>query len=150
MGIRTLIFSLPVPPSANGFYSVYRGRKIMSKRARLWHKEAYLRIHQQLAMLSTGQRGWDTEKTYALTLCYTPGSRRIQDCDSPIKATMDALTQSGAIWGDDRQVVELHAYRLPVAKPGGLRAQIVIIEDRGNKNELAHTTQSSPLVCTGA
>jgi crossover junction endodeoxyribonuclease RusA len=126
-----LIVTLPTPPGANGFYSVFRGRKILSKRARLWRAQVAPLLE---AAQATVPRGWPPGVTYAVTYWYTPASKRVSalgpDLDGPLKALMDACTQAQWIWRDDSQVMEVHAYKLPVARPGGITIKIVPHHER--------------------
>lgn len=126
-----LVVTLPTPPSANGFYSVCRGRKILSKRARLWRAKVAPLLE---AAHATVPRGWPFGVTYIVTYWYTPSAKRVSelgpDLDGPLKALLDACTQAEWIWLDDCQVIEIHAYKLPVGKPGGVTIKIVPQHER--------------------
>lgn len=92
--------TLPYPPSANRYWRAFRGRTVLSAEAKKYKKEV-------AAILAAA--GW-TPATGAVA--YTANIYRPQksgDLDNRLKVLGDALT--GFAWTDDKQVVELHAYR---------------------------------------
>ena len=91
---------LPLPPSGNNFYTIARGRKILSGKARDWRAEC-------VGILQGAYTGKPLEdKDLCLHLTVTFPDRRKRDIDNVIKPLMDVFTQGG-IWRDDSQVGEL-------------------------------------------
>lgn len=89
---------LPVPPNANHYYTIFRGRKILSAEARRWKAG--------VAGLLYGRK--PISGPVSMTLRWYRASKT-GDLDGRIKATQDILT--GVLYEDDKQIVELHAYR---------------------------------------
>lgn len=103
---------LPLPPSGNNFYTIARGRKILSGKARAWRAEC-------VAILQGVYTGKPLEDTrMRLHLAVTFPDRRKRDIDNVIKPLLDVLTQGG-VWHDDSQVSELVVTRSPAAGPPG-------------------------------
>ncbi len=86
---------LPMPPSANNYYTVSRGRKILSKEGRKYREKV-------LALLLEAP------------LCHVVGRLRVEvtahkttrrrfDLDNLWKPLLDAL-QEGGVYGDDSQI----------------------------------------------
>lgn len=95
--MKKVELTLPYPPSVNGMYATFRGRRILSKDGREYKKA--------VAMIpATVTFGGDVVLTINL---YRP--KRIGDLDNRIKAIQDSMT--GIWYADDKQVVEIHAYR---------------------------------------
>jgi len=92
--------TLPYPPSVNNLYASYNGRRIPSRECKAF-KEAVSDACQfaRVRPLSGPVR-------VTLNL-YRP--RRSGDLDNYAKAALDSMT--GRCYGDDSQIVELHAYR---------------------------------------
>ena len=44
-------------------------------------------------------------------------SAKYGDIDNLVKAIFDAITMTGAVWKDDRQVIEMHAWKLLAEEP---------------------------------
>lgn len=97
----TLIkLKLPYPPSVNGAYAVVRGRKVLSANGRDY--KANVGVECMAARLRPFQGN------VAIRLdVYRP--RRTGDLDNVQKLLFDAL--KGHAWNDDKQIVEIHAYR---------------------------------------
>ncbi len=125
--MHELVVTLPVPPSANGFYSIYSGRKILSKRARLWHAAVAPLLDEAKG---TVPPGWPCDAAYVFTYWLTPPTRRRVDIDGPLKALLDACTRAEWIWADDCQVQQVHAYKMPVFSPGGVTIKITVHQER--------------------
>lgn len=92
--------TLPYPPSANNFYAVFRGRKLISREGRAWIERC----------LNVADPCLDTIMGAVRVTMYTYRARKAGDIDSPIKHCLDILTKASVI-GDDRQIVELHVFR---------------------------------------
>jgi len=91
--------SLPYPPTVNTYYSVVRGRKILSARGRVFKRDAVKHILRWC-------QGPPSEGSVYLQILITPPDRRRRDVDNIIKPILDALTEAG-VYGDDSQVVGL-------------------------------------------
>lgn len=89
---------LPYPPSVNALYATYKGRRILSKEGRRFKKDVGLIVGDTTP----------TANDVVLTVeIYRP--RRTSDLDNRLKGLIDSLT--GLFYIDDKQIVEIHAYR---------------------------------------
>lgn len=106
---------LPWPPSVNGYWRSFKGRNILSKRARSFQEAAALKIESQGSPSVSG--------SVAIRVTLSPpdkGERR--DLDNYGKATLDALEKNGVIESDSKKhLKELHFCWGDVIK-GGLCA----------------------------
>ena len=92
---------LPLPPSVNHYLvSTGRGGKALTPEARNWKAAAELAIYHAHLLRYDGP--------VAVTM-HVYRERAAGDLDNRVKLTLDSL--NGHAWGDDAQVVELHAYR---------------------------------------
>lgn len=92
---------LPVPPSANRYWRVFRGRAVKSQAARDYAALVWVTARQQKAkMIRAGE--------VAIEVHWTRSAKR-GDLDNRLKCLLDAL--KGLAWGDDRQIAEIHARR---------------------------------------
>ena len=92
---------LPYPPSGNNFYSVFRGRKIISEDGRDYQNRASVAIELSNPQAVGGE--------VRVTLwAFRP--RKSGDIDNIIKPVLDSLTKAG-VYADDRFIIELHVYR---------------------------------------
>lgn len=92
---------LPLPPSVNHYLvSTGRGGRALTEEARNWIAAADIAIMHAHLVCYAGP--------VAVTL-HVYRERKIGDLDNRVKLTLDSL--NGHAWGDDAQVVELHAYR---------------------------------------
>ncbi len=96
MKIITLI--LPYPPSANIYWRMARGRMILSKQARAYRTS--------VASLSATEPPFTGDVSVTMRF-YRPAKRG--DIDNFQKVAIDALR--GIAYTDDKQIVELHAFR---------------------------------------
>lgn len=92
--------TVPYPPSANRYWRTWRGRQVVSEEARAYKAAVGLLARK------AGLKPTDREVTLVLVV-YRP--RKAGDLSNRIKVLEDALT--GHAWGDDAQVVEIHAVR---------------------------------------
>lgn len=91
---------LPYPPSLNHLYATYRGNRILSERGKGFKKDV-------LALCLQGRlKPLDGDVRVTFT-AYRP--KKQGDLDNVIKIIQDSL--KGSAWHDDKQVVEIHAYR---------------------------------------
>ena len=92
---------LPLPPTVNHYtVNTGRGGRALTDEARNWKKAAELAVYHAHLVRYDGP--------VAVTL-HVYRERKTGDLDNRAKLTLDAL--NGHAWGDDAQVVELHAYR---------------------------------------
>ncbi len=104
------MIELPWPPTVNNYYSVARGRKILSPKGRRYKKDATLIAKVQAA-------GEPLEGEIALTIRVYPPDKRKRDIDNLLKPILDVLTNAG-IYEDDSQVSDLRIQRFYHQKPG--------------------------------
>jgi crossover junction endodeoxyribonuclease RusA len=93
--------TLPYPPQANHLYTIARGRKILSTKGREYKQNVGMTLH---SMYSVEPLTGDVVVTLT---AYRP--RKAGDLDNVLKVVLDSL--KGLLWLDDKQVVEIHAYR---------------------------------------
>jgi crossover junction endodeoxyribonuclease RusA len=91
-------FTLPVPPSANRYWRIWRNRIVVTDEARSYKQE----IRYTLA----GHRPFDGDVVVNFTV-FRP--RKKGDLDNYAKIMLDAL-QSIA-YHNDSQIVEIHSFR---------------------------------------
>jgi crossover junction endodeoxyribonuclease RusA len=92
--------TLPYPPSVNGMYATFRGRRILSREGRAY-KKAVAEIAARQSIRP------NAEPFRVVVEVYRP--RRAGDLDNTLKALLDSLT--GIVWVDDSQIVEIVARR---------------------------------------
>lgn len=90
--------TLPLPPSSNRYWRVWRGRAVVSTEARAYKLNARLRA------LSQGMRPVSGPVVLNLVVYR---ARKAGDLSNRIKVAEDAL--QGVAYTNDSQVVELHA-----------------------------------------
>jgi Holliday junction resolvase RusA-like endonuclease len=88
---------LPAPPSANRYWRMVNGRMLVSREGRAYKKL----VDRQVTALPL-------IVPVAVTVRWAR-SKRMGDLDNRLKVCLDSLR--GIAWLDDKQVVELHAYR---------------------------------------
>jgi crossover junction endodeoxyribonuclease RusA len=92
--------TLPYAPSINNLYATFRGRRITSAAGRKFKSNVAILAKQQGAKMLDG----DLSVTFRV---FRP--RKIGDLDNRLKISQDAL--KGICFEDDRQIIEIHAYR---------------------------------------
>lgn len=112
--LRDSALKFPEPPSAGLYWRLWRGKIVKTAQARAYQQGVY---HQALA---EGRRPIE-DCDVKVSLWWRPSSRR-GDLDNRLKVILDAL--QGALYENDRQVVELHAYRLDATKPGWVLVEV--------------------------
>lgn len=91
---------LPYPPSVNHLYANFRGRRIISAKGRKFKADIAVLAKRQGAKILNGE----LSLTFRL---FRP--RKTGDLDNRLKISQDAL--KGICFEDDRQIVEIHAFR---------------------------------------
>ena len=86
------------PPSTNGLWRAFRGRNILSRRARLWAESAAKELAEQRAKPIAGKVIIDIELNSPFKRSYDPDNR--------VKAVMDLLVKNGIIEDDSNQFVK--------------------------------------------
>ena len=97
----TIALTLPYPPSVNRYWRNVRGIVVASREAK---------DYRMLARFRATQQGVGEPLMQPVTVTvhvYRP--RKAGDLDNSLKALFDALI--GIAYVDDKQVVEIHAYR---------------------------------------
>lgn len=92
--------TLPYPPSLNNLYATVRGHRVLSARGRDFESDVLAVCFQMRVRPLSG----DVRLSFT---AYRP--RQVGDLDNLIKIIQDSL--KGSAWHDDKQVVEIHAYR---------------------------------------
>lgn len=93
-------FTLPISPSANRYWRVYRGRAVKSEAAKEYQNTAGWLAKSQGVEVMSGAVG------IRLTVYR---KQKSGDLDNYAKCLLDSLR--GIAYQDDKQVVELHLYR---------------------------------------
>jgi Holliday junction resolvase RusA-like endonuclease len=102
---------IPYPPALNNLYATVCGRRVLTKRGRLYRLA--------VASACAGVRPL-SGKVKVIVKVYRP--RKVGDLDNTFKAVLDAL--KGIAFHDDKQVVRIEADRLDdKARP---RVEIVV------------------------
>jgi len=108
-------FTLPYPPSGNRVTRRGKFHQYESPEAKAY------KTGVALLLKSLKVTKFDAQTKIAVTV-YIYRPRASGDLDNRLKALLDAL--NGLVWEDDRQVVEIHAYRAEdKANP---RAEVVV------------------------
>lgn len=111
---------MPWPPTVNSYYSVARGRKILSKAGRDFKRRCMLQSFEPLHLT----------ENISLFLYYVPPDKRRRDIDNLSKAVLDALTDN-KIYEDDSQVKHLEMQMCPEVcehKTGFVFVEVSIIK----------------------
>lgn len=117
---RSVIYSLPYPPTVNTYWRQFRGRTILSARGREFRTEALACI------LHDGKPRTMTERL-RVTIEASPPDNRRRDIDNIVKPVLDALEHAG-VYQDDCQIDDLHVKRGPVVKGGDLVVSIEVAD----------------------
>lgn len=110
------MITMPYPPTVNSYYTVARGRKILSRKGRAYQKEAIICLYQQCAPKSS-------EGPYAICISVRPPDKRKRDIDNLIKPLLDSLVEYGAI-SDDSEVIDLRIRKFNPIKDGSVEILI--------------------------
>lgn len=96
----TTTYAFPIPPSANRYWRMVNGRVLVSEAARVYKQVVWALAHQQDMQLVTGSVAINIRVYRA---------QKTGDIDNYLKVLLDAL--KGLAYQDDKQIVEIHAYR---------------------------------------
>ena len=108
-------YTLPWPPSVNGYWRSFRGRPIISKRGREFRNDAIAAVLEQGKQRLAGR--------LSVVFVAHPPDRRTRDLDNHLKAPQDALTAAG-VWSDDSQIDDLRIVRGECVKGGKMVVEI--------------------------
>lgn len=110
---------LPWPPTVNHYYTVARGRKILSTKGRAYKAYAVKCMTvQRIAKL-------DAEAApFGLHILARPPDKRRRDLDNLLKPIIDSLVDYGAI-PDDWMVHDIRIQRLNRIDDGQIEVQIL-------------------------
>ena len=117
MSDRIVRLTLPEPPSANRIWRNGRGRTYTDAAA---HE---FKLAARVAVLAAGIRRvvFPAGTAVAVTLTWYR-QRKAGDLDNRVKVCTDAM--NGLVWDDDKQVSELHLYRIDGQRPG--RVELIV------------------------
>ena len=108
------MIKLPWPPTVNTYYTVARGRKILSKRGRKF---------KSLATLLAADGTKTLQGDVSVFIRAYPPDKRKRDLDNILKPILDVLTTAG-IYEDDSQVVDLRIQKFNPRKPGRVEIEV--------------------------
>lgn len=112
--------SLPWPPGNNHLFSVFRGRKIKSKKGREYTAAVIKQITEaNQQYLLTG--------SLKVKITAYPPTRVKRDLDNLFKSPLDSLTQAGVI-ADDSLIDDVRMVRGEVVKGGRIDVLITQME----------------------
>jgi crossover junction endodeoxyribonuclease RusA len=121
VGEREMIsIRLPWPPSVNAYYTVWQGRKNVSKRGRAFKKSALEDMLEQQPPKGLTSR-------LEVSIDAYPPDRRRRDIDNLLKPTLDIL-QTYGVFVDDEQIDDLRIRRREISKTPNVRVHITEIE----------------------
>lgn len=111
-----MTFTLPWCPSVNGYWRSFRGRQILSKRARVYRAEVQLLTNPDWLLKPL----FEAAVRLQVEFLVHPPTRRQVDLDNLPKGILDALTHAG-VWVDDSQIDDLRIVRGECrGKPGSV------------------------------
>jgi crossover junction endodeoxyribonuclease RusA len=110
-------FTLPYPPSINGYWRSFRGRQIISKRGREYVKL----VANEMLDLDLHSEMIGDDITFEMTI--NPPTLRKYDVDNFTKGVFDALTKCN-FWIDDEQVQKLTVRKGIKVKNGNVEVAI--------------------------
>ena len=112
---------LPWPPSVNGYWRSYRGRQILSQKARAYRKSAMRHVLACKANKHLTGR-------LAVDIALYPPNRMKIDIDNRIKALLDVMEHAG-VYQDDSQIDKLTVERREIEKHGAAVVKIKTIKE---------------------
>lgn len=115
-------FTLPYPPSVNGYWRNFRGRQIISKRGREY------KVSVSDVMSSLGLHSEKINKLVVFDMIINPPTLRKYDVDNFTKGVFDALSNCN-FWLDDEQVIKLTVSKGEKVKGGNVKVKVRLIND---------------------
>jgi crossover junction endodeoxyribonuclease RusA len=106
-------FTLPYPPSVNGYWRTFRNRQIISKRGREYVKLVDSEMQQ------LGLKGEEIDCSVSFHMTINPPTLRSYDVDNFTKGVFDALSKC-KFWIDDNQVQKLTVIKGEKVKGGNV------------------------------
>lgn len=116
-------FTMPWPPSINGYWRTFRNRQIISKRGREYRSNAIAHL------IDINLYNKKLSKSLSVELVLNPPTLRRYDIDNFNKALFDALSH-GKFWVDDEQVIELRIIKGIKVKGGNIQLKVKELSDR--------------------
>jgi len=113
-------FTMPWPPSINGYWRTFRNRQIISKRGREYRKAAIDHLHE------LGLFGENISQRLSVSLVLNPPTLRKYDVDNFNKALFDALSHGG-FWIDDELIDRLTVTKGEKTKGGNVELSIIVL-----------------------
>lgn len=113
-------FTMPWPPSVNGYWRTFRGRQIISKRGRQYRLDVADKC-KELGLL-----GEKISSGISVFITLNPPTLRRYDVDNFNKALFDGLTHA-EFWIDDEQVQRLTVQKGEKIKGGNIEVTVKII-----------------------
>ena len=107
------------PPSVNDLTAVVHGRKIKTKRGRLFTEKVVNQIEELRDRVDVPFFKGYLRVTYT----FYPPDKRVRDLDNPIKVESDSLT-AAKVWEDDSQVKEYIVHWGEIVKGGAFKVEI--------------------------
>ena len=113
-------FTMPWPPSINGYWRTFKNRQIISKRGRDYRATAIAHL------IDIKLYNEKLSKPLRVELVLNPPTLRRYDIDNFNKALFDALSH-GNFWVDDEQVVSLNIEKGIKTKGGNIELTVVCV-----------------------
>ena len=110
-------FTLPYPPSINGYWRTFRNRQIISKRGREYKKA----VAEAMALLNLDNELIDCPVEFEMTI--NPPTLRKYDVDNFTKGVFDSLSNC-KFWVDDEQVIKLTVRKGVKTKGGNVLVKV--------------------------
>ena len=108
------------PPQVNHYYTIARGRKVLSAKGRKYKIDSSVEmLRQKTPRALTGR--------YSVVINAHPPDKRKRDLDNIVKPIFDALVDYGMF--DDSQIDDFRVRRRRVEKPGYVRVHIAEITE---------------------
>ena len=118
---RSVMVSLPWPPSLNRVWRSVGGKVLLAKEARIYREQVGNEVLiQRVPRLFLSGR-------LSLEIMAHPPDARARDLDNLLKAPLDALKCAGVL-ADDRHIDDLHIRRGKVTSKGRLTIRITEID----------------------